>query len=84
MTPHVLRHTAATWQMQLGTDPWQAAEYLGMSLKTLLENYGHHHPDYLRGPREAFDRAPKERQRNATTERERMRSNVTKIADRSR
>jgi Phage integrase family len=54
VTPHVLRHTAATWQMQLGTDPWQAAEYLGMSLKTLLENYGHHHPDYLSGPREAL------------------------------
>ena len=32
--------------MQLGTDPWQAAEYVGMSVKTLLENYGHHHPDY--------------------------------------
>jgi integrase len=46
VTPHALRHTAATWQMQLGTDPWQAAEYLGMSVKTLLENYGHHHPDY--------------------------------------
>ena len=44
--------------MQLGTDPWQAAEYLGMSFKTLLENYGHHHPDYLSSPREAFDRPP--------------------------
>jgi integrase len=59
VTPHILRHTAATWLMQLGTDPWQSAEYLGMTLKTLLDNYGHHHPDYLKGPREAFDRAPK-------------------------
>jgi integrase len=84
VTPHVLRHTAATWQMQLGTDPWQAAEYLGMSLKTLLDNYGHHHPDYLSGPREAFDLSPKDRQRKPATERERTRSNVTKIADRSR
>jgi integrase len=84
VTPHVLRHTAATWQMQLGSDPWQAAEYLGMSLKTLLDNYGHHHPDFLTGPREAFDRAPKHRQRKPATERERSQSNVMKIADRSR
>jgi integrase len=84
VTPHVLRHSAATWLMQLGTDPWQAAEYLGMTLKTLLENYGHHHPDHLSAPREAFDRAPKLRQRNAGSNRERTPSNVVKIADRSR
>ena len=84
VTPHILRHTAATWQMQLGTDPWQAAEYLGMSLKTLVENYGHHHPDYLSGPRQAFDRAPMDRQTKPVTERERTHSNVMKIADRSR
>jgi integrase len=84
VTPHVLRHTAATWLMQLGTDPWQAAEYLGMTVKTLLENYGHHHPDYLADPRERLDRAPKLRQRNAATGREQTSSNVMKIADRSR
>jgi integrase len=83
VTPHVLRHTAATWQMQLGTDPWQAAEYLGMSLKTLLENYGHHHPDYFDGPREAFDRPPQARHRKHATNRERSPSNVRKIADHS-
>jgi integrase len=84
VTPHILRHTAATWQMQLGTDPWQAAEYLGMSLKTLLENYGHHHPDHLSGPRQAFDRAPMDRQRKPVTDRERTYPNVMKMADRSR
>jgi integrase len=84
VTPHVLRHTAATWQMQLGSDPWQAAEYLGMSLKTLLENYGHHHPEYLSAPRQAFDRPPMDRQRKPVTERERTQSKVMKIADRSR
>ena len=79
-----VRYTAATWQMQAGTDPWQVAEYLGMTLETLLEQYGHHHPDYLKGPREAFDRAPKDRQRKAATDREQMSSNVMKIADHSR
>ncbi len=31
VTPHVLRHTAATWLMQLGTPKCEAAEYLGMT-----------------------------------------------------
>ena len=84
VTPHILRHTAATWQMQLGTDPWQAAEYFGMTLKTLLDTYGHHHPDYLKGPREAFDRPPQLRHRKTATEREQTPPYVTKIADRSR
>src|SRR5947208_1701398 len=41
-------HTAATWLMQLGTDPWEAADYLGMSVKVLIDTYGHHHPDYMK------------------------------------
>lgn len=54
VTPHTLRHTAATWLMQRGADPWQASGYLGMSLETLLMNYGHHHPDYMREAAEAI------------------------------
>ena len=54
--PHTLRHTAATWLMQAGTDPWVAAGFLGMSVQTLLDNYGHHHPDHLAGARDAFAR----------------------------
>lgn len=49
VTAHTLRHTAATWLMQQGVELWQAAGYLGMSEKVLIENYGHHHPDYMRG-----------------------------------
>jgi integrase len=48
VSPDTLRHTAATWLMQNGIDPWQAAGYLGMSVKTLLEVYGHHHPEHLK------------------------------------
>jgi integrase len=83
-TPHVLRHTAATWLMQLGTPKWEAAEYLGMTAKQLDDTYGHHHPDHLKAPRDAFDRAPKARQRLPATEREQLPSNIRKIADHSR
>lgn len=44
--PHICRHTAATWQMQAGTDQLEAAGYLGMSPETMWEVYGHHHPDF--------------------------------------
>lgn len=46
VTPHVLRHTRATWLMQRRVDPWEAAGHLGMSVKTLTDVYGHHHPDW--------------------------------------
>ncbi len=47
VTPHTLRHTAATWLMQAGTDLWTAAGYIGMTVEVLERIYGHHHPDYL-------------------------------------
>jgi integrase len=45
-TPHILRHTAATWAMQNGAEIWQTAGYLGMSPEVLERVYGHHHPDF--------------------------------------
>ena len=54
VSPHTLRHTAATWLMQNGADPWQASGFLGMSVKTLLETYGHHHPEFMREAAEAI------------------------------
>ncbi len=46
--PHIMRHTAATWLMQAGTDLYEAAGYLGMSPETLWNTYGKHHPDFQR------------------------------------
>jgi integrase len=46
VTPHTLRHTAATWTMQAGVNLWTAAGFLGMTVETLQEVYGHHHPDF--------------------------------------
>jgi integrase len=44
--PHLLRHTAATWRAQAGVSPWQAAGFLGMTVKVFERVYGHHSPDY--------------------------------------
>jgi integrase len=46
VTPHILRHTAATWLMQNGTDLSLAADYLGMTEAVLRSTYYHHHPDF--------------------------------------
>jgi integrase len=84
VSPHILRHTAATWLMQAGTDLWEAAGYLGMSVQTLLDRYGHHHPDYLSGGLKAFDQPPLHCHRNGRNKREQNGTSVAKIADYSR
>ena len=53
-SPHTLKHTACTWIMQRGVDPWQAAGFLSTSVETLLRVYGHHHPDFMRQAAEAI------------------------------
>lgn len=59
VTPHTLRHTAATWLMRGGVTLWQAAGFLAMSEKTLRDVYGHHHPDYLREAADAIGGRPR-------------------------
>lgn len=56
VTPHVLRHTAATWLMQSGAEKWDICGYLGMTMEVLESTYGHHHPDHQQSAVEAFSR----------------------------
>ena len=68
--------------MQNGTDPWQAAGYLGMSVETLLKVYGHHHPDYLSDAVEKMTAKPKKRSTAAASpqkQRGQTESNVVKL-----
>lgn len=48
VTPHVLRHTKATWMAQGGASMFDIAGVLGDSVETVTKTYAHHHPDYLR------------------------------------
>lgn len=56
VSPHTLRHTAATWLMQAGVPVWEAAGFLGMSPTMVEEIYGHHHPAHMRGAAGALGR----------------------------
>ena len=47
-SPHVLRHTAATWLVMDGVPLAEVARLLGDSEKTVEKVYGKHAPDYLR------------------------------------
>jgi integrase len=60
VVPHTFRHTAITWAMLNGMEPYAAAGYFGLNLQTLLENYGHYHPKHLQ---EAADQMARPRKR---------------------
>lgn len=68
VTPHILRHTAATWGMQNRADPYALSGMLGMTLETLQNVYGHHHPDHNREAAAAIAMRPK-RERPTDTDR---------------
>lgn len=46
VSPHVLRHTAATWLMKNGATLTEASDYLGMTEQVLRDTYYHQHPDF--------------------------------------
>jgi integrase len=78
LTPHALRHTAATWLMQAGVDLWEAGRYLGMTVRTLEATYGHHRPQHLSGAKDAF--AKMHRQRFVNVSRNMERTNTPQDA----
>jgi integrase len=48
VTPHILKHTRATWLMHAGVDIAEAAGSVGTTVATFEAVYGHHHPDFQR------------------------------------
>lgn len=82
ITPHICRHTAATWAMQQGADVWAAAGYLGMSPEVLERVYGHHHPDYQHDVADKM--SGQDRDRNTVNKRASATMNGTKNANYSR
>ena len=56
VTPHTLRHTAASWMTQAGVPFPEIARYLGHADSRITEKtYAHHSPDYLAGAKRALD-----------------------------
>jgi integrase len=79
VTPHTLRHTAASWGMQNGADHGELADYLGMTIETLRRVYGHHDPNYLSDARDAIVRKPNFTERLKATKQEQTLSGVSKL-----
>jgi integrase len=85
VTPHTLRHTAITWQAQLGVPVHEICGFFGITLEMFERVYGHHHPDFQVNAVNALSRprafsSPRPGQlsdRNDATNRE---QNGTKIA----
>ena len=79
VTPHILRHTCATWLMQKGVNLWDAAGFLGMTVQQLEQGYGHHHPDYQEQAVAAL--GGQHGARNPVNKERRTVANGTKISD---
>jgi len=47
ITPHVLRHTCASWLAQAGVAPFLIRDWLGHSTLAMTERYAHLSPDHL-------------------------------------
>ena len=56
VTPHTLRHTAATWLMQAGVDMWVRRRLPRDERHYADPGLGHHHPDHLKAARDAIGR----------------------------
>mgnify|MGYP003764372423 CR=1 FL=1 len=55
VTPHTLRHTAASWLVQKGVPIYEVARYLGHSSVAMVEKtYGHMAPEHLKRAKESW------------------------------
>jgi integrase len=54
VSPHALRHTTATWQIQAGVPLEKVAAYLGNRKEMVEKVYGHHSPEWLQEGAEAL------------------------------
>jgi len=55
VSPHVLRHSAASLAMQGGANVYAAADYLGMTVETMERVYGHLRPGHHAGVTRAIE-----------------------------
>lgn len=53
VTPHILRHTFATWAVREGVSFGMVALALGTTERIVRDVYGHHAPEHMRGVVEA-------------------------------
>ncbi len=58
VTPHILRHTCATWLLQRGVSVYDVAGVLGCSEEVVRRTYGHQAKDHLRAAVATFSRRP--------------------------
>jgi integrase len=80
VTPHTLRHTAITWQAQLGVPAHEICGFFGITLEVFERVYGHHHPDYQSNAVNAFTRRLRQiPDRINGTEQEQRPSNVVNL-----
>jgi integrase len=54
VTPHILRHSCATWLLQRGVTTFDVAGVLGCGEQVVRDTYGHHAKDHLRAAVGAF------------------------------
>lgn len=59
VSPHILKHTCATWLMQSGMDVFKISDFLATSVQTLLKHYGHHNPDHQHEVADAIGARPR-------------------------
>src|SRR5262249_31647828 len=74
VVPHTLRHTAITWQAQLGVPVHEICGFFGITLEMFERVYGHYHLDYQSNAVNALSRPRQKPDRYPATKRERTAS----------